>query len=161
LKAFISIFILTAGIFIAKAQEKQVDVVSFEHFKSVLQKENDTLYLINFWATWCKPCVAELPYFEQINQEYSDKKLKVILVSLDFTDELETRLLPFLETRNIQSKVYLLNESNPNSYIDQINPQWSGAIPATLIYKGKDKFFYEQNFTYQELVSIINQKIQE
>ncbi len=161
MKAFISIFILTAGIFIAKAQEKQVDVVSFEHFKSVLQKENDTLYLINFWATWCKPCVAELPYFEQINQEYSDKKLKVILVSLDFTDELETRLLPFLETRNIQSKVYLLNESNPNSYIDQINPQWSGAIPATLIYKGKDKFFYEQNFTYQELVSIINQKIQE
>ncbi len=161
MKAFISIFILTAGIFIAKAQEKQVDVVSFEHFKSVLQKENDTLYLINFWATWCKPCVAELPYFEQINQEYSDKKLKVILVSLDFTDELETRLLPFLETRNIQSKVFLLNESNPNSYIDQINPQWSGAIPATLIYKGKDKFFYEQNFTYQELVSIINQKIQE
>ena len=44
------------------------------------------VYLIDFWATWCKPCIKELPAFEELNARYQDKGLKVVLVSLDFPD---------------------------------------------------------------------------
>jgi thiol-disulfide isomerase/thioredoxin len=127
----------------------------------MLHNENDTLYIINFWATWCKPCVAELPYFEKLNKIYASEKLKIILVSLDFSDELETRVMPFILKNNIHSKVFLLNESNPNTFIDKISPRWSGAIPATYIYKGNVNSFYEKSFNYEELESIVKLKLNE
>ncbi len=145
----------------SNAQEKTVEVITFERFEPMLHNENDTLYIINFWATWCKPCVAELPYFEKLNKVYASEKLKVILVSLDFADEMDTRLVPFLLKNNIQSKVILLDESNPNTFIDKVSPQWSGAIPATVIYKGKYNSFYEKSFVYEELESIVKLKLSE
>ena len=72
-----------------------VGVYSYDNFKAFLEAENDTTYVVNFWATWCKPCVAELPYFEELYQNYKDQKVKLILVSLDFEKQLETKLLPF------------------------------------------------------------------
>jgi thiol-disulfide isomerase/thioredoxin len=127
----------------------------------MLHNENDTLYVFNFWATWCKPCVAELPYFEKLNKIYASEKLKIILVSLDFADEIDTRVMPFLLKNNIQSKVILLDESNPNTFIDKVSTQWSGAIPATYIFKGKLNSFYEKSFNYEELESIVNLKLNE
>ena len=144
---------------IVGAQDKLIPVYSFEQFKPILHFDNDTVYVINFWATWCRPCVEELPYFEQLNEEYSSEKVKVILVSLDFADELKTRVMPFLERREIKSKVVLLDESDPNEFIDKVNTQWSGAIPATLVYKGEKSDFYERNFNYEELQSIVELKL--
>ena len=117
--------------------------------------------VISFWATWCKPCVIELPYFEKISEKYENKKVKVILVSLDFSDELESRLKPFLKKKGIKSEVLLLNESDPNTFINKVSTKWSGAIPATYIYKGKNIEFFEGSFTYGELESIIKQKLKE
>src|SRR5688572_595506 len=62
----------------------KIGVYSYEAFKPFLNADNDTTYIVNFWATWCKPCVEELPHFEQLYQEYKDKKVRLILVSLDF-----------------------------------------------------------------------------
>jgi thiol-disulfide isomerase/thioredoxin len=138
------------------AQNRQIPVLSFTEFEPLMQQQNDTLYVLNFWATWCRPCVAELPYFEKINADYADEKVKVILVSLDFSDNLDSRVIPFLEKRNIQSEVILLDESNPNSWIDKVSPDWSGAIPATLIYRNEKSEFYEQDFDYDELSDIID-----
>ncbi len=156
-----SVFILCFLIFAynVSAQERNPIICNFDEFQPTLHQDNDTVYVINFWATWCRPCVEELPYFEQLNKNYSSKKVKVILVSLDFFDDLNSRLIPFLEKRNIKSKVILLNESNPNDYIDKINTKWSGAIPATLIFKGSESDFYEKNFKYEELDSIVKLKL--
>ena len=68
---------------------------NFEELAFIFQQQNDTTYVINFWSTWCAPCVKELPYFEQVNQKYTNRKVKVILVSLDFPKQLETKLKPF------------------------------------------------------------------
>src|SRR5690606_6809447 len=66
---------------------KKVVSLNFEALeKKYFQKKNDSIYVINFWATWCKPCIKELPAFEKIASEYADKKVKVLLVSLDFPD---------------------------------------------------------------------------
>ncbi len=141
------------------AQENKVKVMNFNRFEPLLHKENDTLYIVNFWATWCKPCVEELPYFEKIHTEYKNKKIKVLLVSLDFKDELESRLIPFIEKRKINSEIILLDESNPNTYIDKVSTNWSGEIPVTYIYKNQKVFFYEKSFTYDELEAIIKLKL--
>lgn len=124
---------------------------TFDTFEHYLKKDTDTLYVVNFWATWCMPCVEELPYFEEITEKYQDKKVKVILVSLDMPKKVESNLLPFIKQRQLKSEIIYLNDPNANAWIEKVDTTWSGAIPATLIYKGTQRQFYEQSFTYQEL----------
>lgn len=135
---------------------------TFEEFDYLLHQENDTTYVINFWATWCKPCVAELPYFEELHQKYKNQKVKVILVSLDFKKSLDKHLYPFLKKNQLQSEVVLLADSKTNNWIDKVEPTWDGAIPVSIVYKGKNRKFIGsdvENFTELEdiLKSILNQ----
>lgn len=106
----------------------------------------DTTYVVNFWATWCVPCVKELPYFEELNAMYQDKAFKQYLVSLDDPKKIESKLLPFIQKKNILSEVILLADGKAHKWIDKVDPSWSGAIPITLIYKNGEKLFYEQDF---------------
>jgi len=138
---------------------QEVPLLMWPQMEQLLSKQNDTTYVVNFWATWCRPCVAELPYFEQLNNNFKSEKLKVILVSLDFETELEQRVKPFLSKKGIQSDVYLLNEPDANTWINKVSPQWSGAIPATVIYRNNDYSFYEKSFHYQELDSLVKIKL--
>jgi thiol-disulfide isomerase/thioredoxin len=128
-----------------------IPVYDFESFKPLLKINDGKIRVINFWATWCKPCVAELPYFELINSRYPDDKVEVILVSLDLPSQVETKLIPFIEKQKIESKVVLLDDPDANSWISIVNSDWSGSIPATVIYKNGDSNFYERSFTYNEL----------
>ncbi|WP_052596833.1 TlpA disulfide reductase family protein [Aureispira sp. CCB-QB1] len=128
-----------------------VGVYDYDHFKSYLEANNDTTYVINFWATWCKPCVEELPYFEQLYQNYRDKNVRLILVSLDFEDKIDSKLIPFMEQNQLKGEVLVLKQQGMNDWIDKINPTWSGALPATLIYNQKKRAFFEQSFEYEAL----------
>lgn len=120
---------------------------SFEDFAPLLaQTQNDTTYVINFWATWCAPCVKELPYFEKLHQGMASQKIKVVLVSLDFRKDLETKLKPFLEQRQFSASVAALVDSRQNQWIDKIDLSWSGAVPATLVYRGSQRQFKEGEF---------------
>jgi thiol-disulfide isomerase/thioredoxin len=136
-----------------------VPMMNFDQFEPYLKKTTDTVYIVNFWATWCKPCIKELPDFEKINREYRNKKVKVYLVSLDFPDKHDGLLIPFLEKHNIKSDVIHLADTDANSWIDKVSPFWSGAIPATVIYKGSSREFYEKQLTYDELKQIVESKI--
>ena len=133
---------------------KSYDFNSLEYF---LKKDNDTTYVINFWATWCVPCVEELPSFEKLSKEYNDKKVKVLLVSLDMSKQIESRLIPFILKKKLQSKVVVLHDPDANAWIERVATSWSGAIPATIIYKKQNRKFYERSFTYEELQNEVNQ----
>lgn len=136
-------------------QSPDIPVMNFEEFKPWLHKENDSIYVVNFWATWCAPCVREIPAFEKLNAQYKDQKVKVLLVSLDFPNQLENRVIPFIERHQMKSTVFLLDDPNANAWIDKVSPEWSGAIPATMIYSGDFRQFYEQEFEYEELQHIV------
>lgn len=130
---------------------------NIEELQPILEKNNDTTYVINFWATWCGPCVKELPYFEALHEE-NIEDLKVVLVSLDFEKQLESRFLPYLNKNNIQSEVILFTAGKANQWIDLVDPEWSGAIPITIFRKGDKKLFYEQEFhSTDELLDIIEE----
>ncbi len=108
----------------------------FEGLEPLFGFDNDTTYVVNFWATWCKPCIKELPYFEEFNSKHENEKVKVVLVSLDFPKQVESNLVPFVRKKQLQSKVVVLLDGKYNDWIDKVSPNWSGAIPATYIYKG-------------------------
>lgn len=124
---------------------------TYNELKPLLEKKDDKIYVINFWATWCAPCVKELPDFEKLNKEYTSKNVEVLLVSLDFPKQVDRKLIPFIVKKNLQSKVVLLDDINEDVWIKAIDSNWSGAIPATIIYNKNKRKFYEQSFTYETL----------
>ena len=142
-----------------KSNTIKVESYTYETLKPLLNKSDDKTYIINFWATWCKPCVEELPAFEKLNAVYKDKNIEVILVSLDFPNQIESRLIPFIKEHNLQSNVILMADLDQNTWIPKISKKWTGAIPATLIYNKSYREFYEQSFTYELLQNELNKFI--
>ena len=132
---------------------KAVPVVKFDYVDRLLQNKSDTTLVVNFWATWCVPCVHELPAFDSVSDYFSNQKVKVILVSLDFISQYESRLKPFVVKNNIKQEVVLLNEPDYDTWINKVDPVWSGAIPTTLILNGSKNYkkVYETEFTFHSL----------
>lgn len=148
--------LVVAILFSLYAQSQSIK--TFEAFQPYLEANNDSIYVINFWATWCKPCVEELPYFEQLHLQYKNQKVKVVLVSLDFKSQFEKKLLPFVKQKNITAETILLNETDYNNWLPKVNKTWSGAIPATLImYKPSNThiFFEKELANFAELENYI------
>lgn len=146
----------------ATAQNTPVDktvagirVVNYAGLKPLLEKKNDTTYIVNFWATWCAPCIKELPYFQAIHDKFRDQKVKVLLVSLDFERQIESKLVPFIKKNKLTPEVVVLSDPASNEWIDKIDPSWSGAIPVTLFITKNERRFYEKEFTYDEIERII------
>jgi thiol-disulfide isomerase/thioredoxin len=118
---------------------------------------SDTVYVVNFWATWCKPCVQELPAFDSLSTVIKNHKVKILLVSLDFAEDLTPRVNPFLIRNKIRTECVLLDEVNGNDFINKIAQSWSGAIPATYLKYGKRNWLAEKKFTRNELQKMISE----
>ena len=142
---------------VAPALAQDVKVIKFDELQQLRQSAGDTLYVVNFWATWCKPCIKELPYFEAANSAYKDQPVKVILVSMDAAEDLEKRVKPFVQKRGLKAELLLLDEADGNTWIDKLEPKWSGAIPATLLFNNKrgQYEFVEREMTQEELQGLI------
>lgn len=121
-----------------------IPVYNFNELEPLLYTTNNTTYIINFWAMWCAPCIKELPYLQKYANE--NAPVELLLISLDFPKDIETKLKPFLRKNNISAKVILLDDPDANTWINKINPNWSGAIPYTIIFNNKKRFFYERSF---------------
>ena len=126
----ITILFLTFASSMSYAQEAKV--IRLDELQKFIKAPSEKIKVINFWATWCAPCIKELPYFEQLHKERQD--VKVTLVSMDMDlDPNPAKVHKFIARKEIQSEVLILNERDPNSWIDKIEKEWSGALPATLI----------------------------
>lgn len=150
------------------AQEQNISessfkgVIRFEDYQSLISKKDTKLYVVNFWATWCGPCVEELPYFMAINQRFAERNdFKMLLISLDNKRLIESELLPFLKKHNITADVYLLDDvKRMNYWMPAVDKGWTGSIPATVFYKnGKKLSFHEKMLNDNDLLRIIQQHI--
>lgn len=155
------IFLIVLVLFSCKGNRQTysyetIDVVDFNMLEPKLTKSSDTVYVVNFWATWCAPCVKEFPYFDDAAKIYSGKKVKFLMVSLDFPNQIEKSLKPFVKSRTNHLQVVLLDDPNQNEWINKVSPDWSGALPATLIYKGSYKVFVEGPMELTDITSNID-----
>lgn len=137
----------------------QVNSVNVSQLHDRFRNNHDTTFIVNFWATWCKPCVEELPVFDSITEKFSGKKVKVLLISLDFKNKVQSALVPFVEKRKLRSEVLWLDEKNYDSIIDRIHSQWTGSLPATIIIEPGNTvvFFKEGTITENEIISQISE----
>ena len=142
----------------ASKYKHMLKIVNYDELKSILHKNDNKLYVINFWATWCTPCVKELPDFMEVNKIYEKNAgFKMILVSLDIAGDLESGVRPFLVKNNIDADVYILDDNKRmNEWIPAIDAGWSGAIPATVLFRnGKKLVFKEGKLQKSELEKLI------
>src|SRR5215208_5353199 len=130
MKYLFSLLIIIAS---SVTQAQKPEIIKLNRLQQLLENKSDNIQIINFWATWCAPCVNELPLFEKLNSE-KPLGVKITLVSMDMDlDPNPEKVFKFVERKKIQSEVFVLDERNPNAWIDTIDKSWSGALPATII----------------------------
>jgi thiol-disulfide isomerase/thioredoxin len=148
------IFAIVFLLFLFSGAQAQTKIIKFNSLDALLKKTNGPIQVINFWATWCGPCVKELPLFEQLNA--TDTQTQVTLINLDFADKLD-KVDAFLARKSMKSLNFLLDEIDYNSWIDKVDNTWEGSIPATLIYNpttGK-RAFVQHELKEGELETLI------
>ncbi len=109
---------------------------------------SDSVLVINFWATFCKPCVEEIPYLQSISKKYAGQKVKLLLVSLDVPAAYPARLGTFIKKNQWEASVWWLNETDADYFCPKVDTKWSGSIPATLIVNPSRQY---KHFSEQQL----------
>lgn len=142
---------------LASLHAQEIEKISIPGLEKILASPEDQLHVVNFWATWCPPCVTELPHFEKLAREYQGKGVKFILVSLDFPSQIDSKLIPFLKKNKITADVMVMTNLDYNSWIDKVDPGWQGNIPVTLFFNNpkKVKYFHPSELTEKELRDLI------
>ena len=119
----------------SQSDEAQVKIINTEDLSGIIKNNNRPL-LINVWATWCMPCREEFPDLVKISNVYKNK-IRVVGISVDDSEDLDSKVIPFIKNQKIDFEVYLLKVVDPEDFINLLNKKWSGAIPATFIYDKK------------------------
>ena len=141
---------------LANVQGQEIKSVKITDIEKIIA-ESKTPLIINMWATWCLPCIEELPYFQNEVAEHSKDSLQLILVSLDFKESFPSGIVKFMNKRKITAPVVWLDETNADYFCPKIDAKWSGAIPATLFINNKTGYrkFIEEQVSREELEKLI------
>ena len=131
MRLFIGIIFI--GLFSMSGNAQEVEVIDVPELEILLKENTGKTRIINFWATWCGPCVEEMPYFEEVRKDPQFSDVEIILISVDFVEVLETKVKKFIKKKELGSTVKLIDNVDYNSWIYKVDPEWSGEIPATLI----------------------------
>jgi len=148
-KSFLFLILLFAGGSVFSQEIKAVKITDVEKFIA----ESKTPLIVNVWATWCGPCLEELPYFQKEVKEHSKDSMQLLLVSLDFKEAFPKDIKKFVDKKKIRTPVVWLDETDADYFCPRLDPKWSGAIPATLFINNKTGYrkFYEGKISHEGL----------
>ncbi len=131
----VGVVLLLAGLMLTPPACAQApDLISATHTEilSAVEQNEATITVVNFWATWCVPCIEEFPAFMKLDRTLSDRGVEVIFVSTDFPDE-KAAAQQFLAEQGLTERSYL-KEGKTTPFVNAFHEDWTGAIPATFIY---------------------------
>jgi thiol-disulfide isomerase/thioredoxin len=157
LKILFAAILITALFPVVKAQT--VLQIKVPELEKLLSNKENTLFVINFWATWCPPCIKELPHFQKVSEEIRSENVKFIFVSLDFPSQIESQLIPFLKKNQFPRAVSVMMDLDYNKWIASVDPSWQGNIPATLFLNNSKNIrkFHSSELSENELRTLIKQ----
>ncbi|MDF1561151.1 MAG: redoxin family protein [Bacteroidales bacterium] len=147
---------------LAPLPAQKIEKIGVPELEKILASPENVLHVVNFWATWCPPCVTELPYFEKLSKEYEGKGVKFILISLDFPSQIDSRLIPFLEANKITADVRVMTNIDYNSWIEKVDASWQGNIPVTLLFNNANeiRYFHPEELEEAKLRELITKYLQ-
>ena len=160
-KLLLAPFLLVCIVIRASGNDKPSPVltsVNAEGIEKVRTSAKGRVLVMNFWATWCKPCMQEFPDLVKLQQTYTEKGVDVVFISIDDDDaKTKRKVISFLKKMNVSSQTYIKRRGNDEAFINAVNPQWSGALPTTLVYKrnGELAALKSEELNYAELQRLI------
>jgi len=118
--------------------------------------------VINFFATWCRPCVEELPWFQKTVPDFNGKGVKLLLVSLDYADDYPKQIIAFAKKHDIDAQIVWLDEADPNYFCPKIDKRWEGTIPVSLMVNNATHFraFYDHQIPEEQLKIALNKLVE-
>ena len=126
----------------AKIEVRTIDVAGVHR---LIAERHGKILVLNIWATWCQPCVEEFPDIEKLRQAIADSAADVVAISVDYPDEINSKILPFLRSHSVTFPVYVCDVKKEDEFISSLNPSWSGGVPATFIF---DKYGQQRVFLF-------------
>ncbi len=132
------------------------DLVTLDGLQQLIQAEKEKIQVLNFWATWCGPCIKELPLLEKLQADFKEVRVRLVSMDMDLDPDPD-KVRKFVLRKKIHSEVLILNEKNPGQWIDRLDKNWSGALPATLVVNNKNgkRKFVERELHEGELEKLI------
>ena len=139
-------------------QGQQLKFIKEADLEEILKNQDNKLHVISLWASWCPPCVREMPVFQNTSFLYNTTEVRFIMISLDYPDKMETQLIPFLKKYDINLEVLLMMDTDYLKWADKVDPDFQGNIPSTLFINNAKKIrhFHAGEITATELRSIID-----
>lgn len=158
MKFFLYITLFLSLTVFPAATGQDIEYIAVQDLERILKNDEDKIHVVNFWATWCGPCVREFPLFEKVSKDYSGKNVKFLMISLDFPSQVKSQLIPFLEKNSASLDVAVMTDLDYNSWIEKVDNSWQGDIPATLVFNNsrKQRIFHKGEIDEQGLRKLIN-----
>ena len=154
----VAIFSLTIFIEPQYTQQDKIGIneIGLDELSEIIKNRKEKVLLLNIWATWCVPCIEEFPGLKKLSNQYQDK-IDVIGISIDYPDEIDSKIYPFLNKVQPGFINYVNEEKNAEKFINFLNGEWSGAIPATFIYdtNGNQSKFLIGKQSFEEFEEVV------
>jgi peroxiredoxin len=126
------------------ATQPSVALLKPADFARLRQQAAGSVLVVNFWATWCGPCVVEFPEFVMLDDKYRAKGVKIAGISFDETSDINSKVIPFIKEAKARFDIYVLEAEDPQEMIDAVTKEWAGALPATFVYDRQGKLTYQR-----------------
>ncbi len=143
------------------ASAQDIPSIRITELTELASRKSDSVWVINFWATYCAPCVKEMPYLEAVAGRYKQQPVGLLFVSLDFPETYPAALKRFVTKKKIRSRLAWLNETDADYFCNAIDKSWGGSIPATWIVNTASGYrkFYEDSFTAETFEKALKEAI--